>query len=864
MAHFHTANRASYQTYARPLAGGKRKRISTSNDVESAERDVTSSSVRSIKSRDNKDKYNPKYMAEMCFSAYKVRLHEAGLQQYTIDVANDWREDLVEMFSHAALKGAIKQDAVARHMVPRLVLLLPRNNEEKKELVKDFAKHYEHVRRDMMVIDKIMLSRDEDSIAEVRECLYGLHKALAEGERWRTILPYLPLPLPLHRLRALRNLIEYSRPYQFLRHLVTEIDDIEGWLTFLPASLDTSIFPSELVNAVKETLQQVTEDKVVKTSIGPNAQEMAEYREQKARRQHLEKEEQARQQEQVRAEKLQKIEAEQTKMKKDVKSLELAVMKERAQEIAKKHSEAAALAEREKSYQDQISLNTTDIKRLNARIDGLAGLQAQKTQPKLASTPLLPIDSVQLSASMDSSLSSNQTANSSIYQPQSSLVTSLGSSFAQSGSFEQTLPQRAPKDNGVQMEDVQGIGSSQQHPTKSDQVSFSGSEIRIAGQPNTFGAHISSGAVSQLLELSNSNFKSACPAYKNGHCPAGKSCMMPHSACKFWLKGNCRYGGNCIRSHDPFFLTDTTSRGQQRQSSQVDQMIVDSDPTPRSSTLSQENPFQCGRQSRAQASQASNIMSLPDHEALPTGPHERPSIMGRIIKDGQPIISYGSNIASIKAGNTNRQQGILSDAIQGPRATIGSKKVACKNNLKGRCNKGLNCQYAHEPCPRFMKGTCFADDQCRRSHDPLFLRQGSSSNSAQQSSKSPTGQQPSQTRIEKSLDEILQAKGRDKKEKYGKPFQVQSPIRNQRSQDRLEQSLDDIIKTAGRGRENQARLPQSETPCRWEKTQGGCTNGSCPYKHDSRKTSDPKASRGTFGIPNLFSSIGSILRGNRQ
>jgi hypothetical protein len=34
MAHFHTANRASYQTYARPLAGGKRKRISTSNDIE--------------------------------------------------------------------------------------------------------------------------------------------------------------------------------------------------------------------------------------------------------------------------------------------------------------------------------------------------------------------------------------------------------------------------------------------------------------------------------------------------------------------------------------------------------------------------------------------------------------------------------------------------------------------------------------------------------------------------------------------------------------------------------------------------------------------------------------------------------------
>ncbi|RYN25212.1 hypothetical protein AA0113_g6979 [Alternaria arborescens] len=862
MAHFHTANRASYQTYAHPLAGGKRKRISTSNDIEPVESDVTFSPARSMKSRDNKDKYNPKYMAEMCFSAYKVRLHEAGLQQYTIDVANDWREHLVEMFSHAALRGAIKQDAVARHMVPRLVLLLPRNNEEKKELVKDFAKHYEDVRHDMMVISKTMLSGDEDSIAEVRECLYGLHKTLAEGARWRKILPYLPLPLPLHRLRALRNLIEYSRPYQFLHHLVTEIDDIESWLTFLPIGLNTLIFPAGLVNAVKGTQQQVTEDKIVKTSIGPNAQEMAEYREQKAKRQRLEKKEQARQQEQTYADKLQKIEAEQIQMKKDIKSLELAVTEKRAQEIAKKHSEAAALAKREKSYQDQISLNTIEIKRLNAELDNLAGGQAQKMQPKVTSTPLSPIDSVQLSTSTGSSFSSNQTANSSIHQPQSSLGTSFGSSFAQPGSFEQTLHQRAPEDDGVPMEDVQGIGPSQQHPTKSDQVGFP--EARIAGQPNTFGAHISSGAPSQLLGLSNSNFKSACPAYKNGHCPAGKSCMMPHSACKFWVKGNCRYGGNCIRSHDPFFLKDATSRGQQRQSSQVDQMIVDSDPTPRSSAFSQENPFQRGRQGRAQASQASNIMSLPDHQALPTGPHERPSIMGRITKDGQPIISYGSNIASIKDGNTNRQQGILSDAIQGPRATIGSKKVACKNNLKGRCNKGLSCQYAHEPCPRFIKGTCFADDQCRRSHDPLFLRQGSSSNSAQQSSKSPTGQQPSQTRIEQSLDEVLQAKGGDRKEKYGKPFQVESPIRNQRPQDHLEQSLDDIIKTAGRGRENQARLPQSETPCKWEKTQGGCTNGSCPYKHDSRKTSDPKASRGTFGIPNLFSSIGSILRGNRQ
>ncbi|KAL1799546.1 hypothetical protein ACET3X_003583 [Alternaria dauci] len=535
MAHFPAANCAGYQTYAHPLAGGKRKRTSTSDDSESAERDATSLPVRSKKSHDNKDEYNPKYMAEMCFSAYKVRLHEAGFQQYTVDVANEWREDLVEMFTHAALKGFIKQDAVARHMVPRLVLLHPRNNEDKTELVKDFAKHYENVRRDLMIIDKVMLSGDEDSIAEVRECLCGLHNALSKGARWRGLLPYTPLPLPLHRLRALRNLIEYSQPYQFLRHLVAEIDDIEDWLSFSPASLNISIFPTGLVNAVKETLQQATEEKILKTSIGPNAQDMAEYRERKTEQQRLEREEQARRQERACAEKLQKIEAEQVQMKKYIKSLELAATNERAQETAKKNLEAAAIAAREQSYQDQISRNTTEIRRLNAELDKLAGGQAQKIQPKVTSAALLPVGSGQLDASVGSSFSSVQTANSSVYQPQSSLGTSFGSSmggssYAQPNSFERTSSQRTLQDDGLPMEDVQRIGPSPQHPTTSHEIGLWGPQILMGGQSNTIDAHIRSGNPSQLLGSSNGNFKSACPAYKNGHCSAGKNCKMSHSA----------------------------------------------------------------------------------------------------------------------------------------------------------------------------------------------------------------------------------------------------------------------------------------------------------------------------------------------
>jgi hypothetical protein len=113
-------------------------------------------------------------------------------------------------------------------MIPRLVDLVPQNNTKKDELIKDFAKHYESVRCDMVIIDKIMDSgcQIEEHIAQVRDSLYELHKALANGEKLRNIIPYTPLPL--HSLRALRGLIKYSQPYHLLGDLITTVDDIEN------------------------------------------------------------------------------------------------------------------------------------------------------------------------------------------------------------------------------------------------------------------------------------------------------------------------------------------------------------------------------------------------------------------------------------------------------------------------------------------------------------------------------------------------------------------------------------------------------------------------------------------------------------
>jgi hypothetical protein len=807
-------------------------------------------------------------MAEMCFSAYKVRLHNAGYDQYTIDVANDWREDLVGMFSHAASKGTIKQDSAARHLIPRLVVLVPRNNRKKDELVKEFAKHYESLRYDMVIIDKIMDSGCQivEHIAQVCESLYGQHKALANGEKWRSIMPYTPLPL--HSLRVLCGLIKYSQPYHLLGYLITTIDDIENWLTSPPASFD---IPTGLIDEVMLTLQEATEDKIARTSIGPDAQQMAQYREQKAQSLRLQKESEVRQQENSRLEAVRRVEAEQEQLKQKIKSLEMAAARERAQETTRKLAEAAAVAQRERSYQDQLERNTAEINRLSTDLAKLAAKQTEKRKQQDTSTPLAPIVSGQPSTSTSSSFASNQTTISSFSQPQSSLGTSFGSStdissYGKPGSSGPVSHRPTPKDEDVPMVDVQGVDTSHEHSTNFGRVSISDPSIRTGGQSNLFNSYISKAHPTDLLGSSDGNFKAACPAYKNGTCTLGRGCKLPHTACKFWLTGDCKYGGRCYRSHDPFFLSEAAARGQSQQSSEIDSMSIDSVPTPRDSPFSQGNPFsshlpstmgraiplnermtkngqpilRSGQQIQTFGSQRSDSMNSFSHPTPPNGPRDSRPIAGRITRNDQPISSHGSRSASNHGGNTPGQQapptgprginflikgtakshesspsrgtmfgfadgdgvsgyevpptrsrgrgaladritrdnqpissqnhstasssdryalghhGGVADVIQLPRDKTASKKVACKNYLKGRCNKDDKCQYAHRPCPRFLDGTCrFGEDRCKKSHDPAFLNQGPSSDSVQQSSQSQAHPQHSLTPLIRSSHWML-------------------------------------------------------------------------------------------------------------
>ncbi|KAI4937912.1 hypothetical protein J4E85_000349 [Alternaria conjuncta] len=745
MAHSSAANGPGYQTYAVPLAGGKRKRATANSQSESAEPNATPIAAPSKRSRPNEKEYNAKYMAETCFSAYKARLHIAGYSQYTADVANDWREDLVELFSHAALKGTMKQDAAARHVIPRLTTLIPQKNEKKGALVKEFAKHYQTVRNDMMVIDRVIGNGskvDEQSIVEARECINGLHHILAKGEQWRNVMPYTPLPT--YRLRALRDLMKYSRPHHLLGDLITNIEDMEGWLSPPPASFN---FPTGSIDETMETLQKATEDKIAKTSIGPDAHQMAEYRAQKAEALRLQKEEQIRQQEKERHDEVQRVQTERDQLKQQIKSLEMTAAKERAQESVKKVAEVAATAQREKSYKDQIAQQTTEINRLKTDLANLSAKQAAHNKPEATTTSSLPVTAGQSSASMNSSFTSNQTANSSLYQPQSSLGTSFGSSvnggsYGQLGSFGQVSHYPTPKDDDVQMMDTRGSDSSQQHPGFG-QVGSSTSITRGVGQSNPFNTHIPNGAPSHPFGMSadDGNFKAACPAYKNGTCTLGRSCKLPHTACKFWLSGSCRFGGRCKHSHDPFFLTEVASKGQSKQFPRADQMVIDPVPAPQSGNFSQTNPFS---------------------SHLPGGSNP---LGGGMKGNGRSTLQPKQQNQTFSFHNSNSKNPF---GHAPPPAPAVRKPTLAERVTRGEQPTSFDNQtpFGYHTPPTGPRGNRSLADRITKNDQPMPHQ---------------PQHQPPTIRIEQSLEDIINASGARRNEKQAKPLQSETLCRWQKT-----------------------------------------------------------------------------------
>jgi len=635
----------------------------------------------------------------------------------------------------------MKQDAAARHVIPRLTTLIPKKNEKKHELVKNFAKHYETVRSDMMVIDRVMgygFKVDEQAIIEVRECLNGLYYILSRGEQWCNVMAYTPLPI--YRLRALRDLIKYSRPHHLLGDLITNIEDMEGWLSPPPASFN---FPTGSIDETMETLQKATEDKIAKTSIGPDAQQMAEYRAQKAEVLRLQKEEQSRQQENQRLEEIERAQAEREQLKQQIKSLEMTAAKERAQESVKKAAEAAKKAQCEKSYQDRIAQQTTEINKLKTDITNLTAKQGAQNKPEATTTSSLPATAEKCGTSMNSSFGSNQTANSSFYQQQSSLGTSFGSSVdggshGQLGSSGQASHHPTPKDDDVQMMDTRGFDSSQQHPSFG-QVSSSTSITRGVGQSNPFNTRITNGAPSHLFGMSTNdgNFKSACPAYKNGTCTLGRTCKLPHTACKFWLSGSCKFGGRCKHSHDPFFLTEAARKGQSRQFSRADQMVIDPVPAPRSSNFSQANPFS---------------------SHLPGG--SNPLGWG-IKRNAQSVLQPKQQDQTFGFHNSNSKNPFSPAPSSLP---VVRKPTLAERVTRGEQPTSFDNQtpFGYHTPPTGPRGNRSLADRITKNDQPMPHQ---------------LQHQPPTIRIEQSLEDIINASGARRNEKQTKPFQSETLCR---------------------------------------------------------------------------------------
>ncbi|PZD23784.1 hypothetical protein A1F96_09932 [Pyrenophora tritici-repentis] len=239
MAAFPAANPVAYQTYATPMAGEKRKRSAVVNKSELADQYDTIPEPRAKKSCADTEEYNPKNMANMCFSAYALRLHKAALPTPTEDLAEDFRQDLFEMFTHAHTKRNFEQGTAARHVIPRLAGNPNSTRTDKDRLVRDFIEHYRSVRKDLEAIEKLYLSdkpANDEFIATMRSHVAGLHKSLADAAKWRGILRYTPLSKAC--LNWLIWSIAYRKPYQLLDDLINYINDVNDWLTIPPPEMD--------------------------------------------------------------------------------------------------------------------------------------------------------------------------------------------------------------------------------------------------------------------------------------------------------------------------------------------------------------------------------------------------------------------------------------------------------------------------------------------------------------------------------------------------------------------------------------------------------------------------------------------------
>ncbi|USP79669.1 hypothetical protein yc1106_06943 [Curvularia clavata] len=833
-----------YQTYALSMAGTKRKLIATADDSGPTGND-SSTQAPSKKICHNDDKYNPKYMAHMCFGAHMQRIHEAGMASYPWHVEEDYRQDLTCMFAHAHSKGSFRQDTAARHMIPRLAGIALRSKKDKTATVKEFIKHYDTVQEDLLLIQDILSGghqADLDLVTSIRDCVASLHVTLLGSPRWRTIIPYTPLPkacLPL-----LRNFVANPKQSHFVSDLSDYISDMERWLTLPPPFVEA---PTCLTAPVIDKLQQQTERSSGKAEVSPlqsgaSLALAASAEEQQKKKINLLEEritktdllaEQRMGQINLLKEQLEKAMADRARLTDHVKTLELAAAEQAAKHKLKEKTWATA-AELEKEHRKQITEQKSEIDRLNAALSAEqkrnAAIEAQRSKEIERLNTALGAErersaSIEANAArmvaqatdqMDVSIGvpDNSNLNTNHGFPEilvsSDAVPSKltgGHANGQPHGHQQLTMPAVHQDIPVAMEVVDDGKSNDGEMDIDSFINTNVSSVPrpnlfFAGQVNRFERNVANGMAPQSDPGQDKVFKEACRDFKLGRCRRGKKCRFPHEACRRWLSGVCHHGEKCYRSHDPFFLGESELQPLPSQNPFVEKVATNNvlqagatSMVPENQVLDTQPPMQTSwaHSPAPKAPNALFVRSRTQHEKADTS------------------IPFAHVSELQNGGSLFNPLAAQSDLSQGLNQSVQPKKQACRNYLNDACSEGFNCKFAHSPCSFFMKGGCrFTDETCKKSHDPLFITQNDGSNDRSQYASSLQRKYDLQLNLQH-LDDLIRLAGKNHKS-HDPPLTapcVSNDSSKYASQPQKTQSefhsnlyhLDELIRAAARMRE---------------------------------------------------------------
>lgn len=639
-------------------------------------------------------------MARMCFGAHVLRQQEAGITDYTLQAQQDYQQDLTCMFAHAQSKGYFRKGTAARHLIPRLANITPRSRHDKIALVDEFVQHYESVQCDLLFIRDIITGNarvDLDVVTTLRDCLSAFHLSLAKGVKWRTIMPYTPLPKAC--LPMLRDFIANPKHFRFLGHLTHTIVDLETWLSPPPLCMELS---ARLKASVTDTLQQENEKTTVNPSPSLSTQgdadreSMAKLIEQGMEQVGLVTERVSLVTEKVGLladkvslleEQLQQAETAHTRITQNINVLEATSAEQKAENRLKEEKWVAAASQIRKEHCEHVARQNSELERIKLAVE------AERTRcvDVMANTSQMLAEAnerISTLASVPSSLPASQPWNSPMNLDQSSDMMDI---------------------------DQKSISSAN---------GFSAPNPIDPGNNNPFASCLAQDTTAHQHANPYGLFKEACRDFKLGTCRRGKKCRLPHKPCRHWLSGNCKYREKCNRSHDPFFLGQPDTQPQFSQHSDVDLMSLDDYPNQDPNPMTVQGPF---------GSIQPPILTEHAPQLMPSEPSV--CFAPNTMNSGKKIapVPHFLDPHSHKGGPHFSQLSAPSGFGREPFQSVQLRKQACQDHLYGKCNEGRNCKFAHKPCPFFTKGSCrFTDETCNHSHDPLFFTQADSSNSSQE------------------------------------------------------------------------------------------------------------------------------------